>query len=425
MYNIDKNEIEKLESLLQDVEIPEVYRIKQEISCKKIDNISKEVNQKFHHSAFMVNLKSRMKGKKTIGIAVGSRGITNLDEIVKAIIRGLKLFPNISILVIPAMGSHGGATASGQKEILSEYGITEEALGVPIVKSMETVLLDFIDGEPIYWDKLAASLDGVVLINRIKPHTSFRHKVESGLFKIATIGLGNQKGAAAIHKKGFYGLGERIEKAGKYIFEKGNILFGVAILENAFDETESIHLIFPEEISAIEPKLLDAAKKNIPKIPFAESDVLIIDTIGKNYSGPGADPNVTGRFASGIESDGFKTQALAFLDLSPESHGNANGLGVADVITEQLCNKINFIAGYTNTLTSTLSLNAKIPMVMPSADLAIKAAIKFSHQTNIEDLKLIRIKNTLELETMEITEALTKELTPSIKITSGPQKMSF
>lgn len=422
-----KNEKEKIKKLLENITIPETYQIKQKLKQEKIDNISEEINYQFYKNEFYSELISRIKDKRKIGIAVGSRGIANLDKIVKSLVDCLIQFKNIDVIIIPAMGSHGGATADGQKDILAEYGITEEKMGVPIIKNMDTVILTNIDGEAVYWDKMAASLDAVVLINRVKPHTSFRHNVESGLFKIASIGLGNQTGAAAIHKAGFKTLGDRIEKIGRYIFNQGNILFGVAILENAFDETQSIHFIFPENIPTVEPQLLKLAKKNIPQIPFENADVLIVNEIGKNYSGPGADPNVTGRFASGIHSTGFQTTSLAFLNLSYESHGNANGLGVADVVTQSLVSQMDLVAGYTNTLTSTLSENAKIPMIMPDEELAIKAAIKFSHQTNLEQLKLIRIKNTLELETMEISRALLREAAKkdNIEIITGPEKMLF
>ena len=309
------------------------------------------------------------------------------------------------------MGSHGGASAEGQINILKEMGITEEYIDAPIKATMEVVKIgDTNDGLPVYIDKYADEADGIVVINRIKPHVGFRGKYESGLMKMITIGLGKQMGASISHDLGFRKMAENVYAIACKVIEKKNIIFALGILENSYDETCKIVIMGKGEISTQEPPLLDEAKNNLATICLAKFDILIVDEIGKDITGTGMDTNVIGRYHTPYASGGPEITKIVVLDLTEKSHGNGNGIGLADFTTRRFFNKMKLDQTYPNSITSTVQETIKIPMIMNSDKLAIQAAIKTCNILNKTKVKLVRIKNTLELKYIYISESLLEEV---------------
>lgn len=388
--------------MIEDIK---VKKIKQNFDRTKIDDLSEYIHQSFKNS----DLKNRIKPVYRIGITVGSRGITNLNIIVRAIVFELKNM-GASTFIIPAMGSHGGANSKGQKEILASYGITEETVGAPIISSMDVIKLGEVKKRiPVYFSKDALKADGIIALNRIKMHTDFKSKIiESGISKILVIGLGKAKGAASIHSMGVYGLKSVIPQAVELIIKKAPIIQGIGILENSYGQTMKISFIPPEDIIKIEPKLLEESKQLMPKLPIDEIDILISQEIGKNISGTGFDTNVIGRLHINGEKEPEqpKIKKLVVFDLTKESHGNAFGIGLADITTKRLVGKINFKNMYTNAITSTFLNRCKIPITMDNEKEAIKVALKTCWQIEPGNLKLIIMKNTIDLEYLYVSETV-------------------
>ncbi|MNO89657.1 hypothetical protein D3C76_811470 [compost metagenome] len=305
------------------------------------------------------------------------------------------------------MGSHGGATAEGQREVLAHLGVTEESMNCEIRSSMEVVkLAELPNGLPVYIDKFAAEADGIVVINRIKPHTAFRGPVESGMMKMLSIGLGKQKGAEACHQLGFKYMAENVPAMAKVIMQQKPVLFGVATVENAFDKVAIIQALTPEEILEQEAGLQEKAKELLPKLYFDQLEVLIVDQIGKNISGDGMDPNITGRYPTPYAYGGPDVNKIVVLDLTPQSEGNANGVGTSDFTTQRLVNKMDLEGTYANGLTSTVVSPTKIATTLPNDREAIQAAIKTSNVLDFTKVKMVRIKNTLMLSEIEVSETL-------------------
>lgn len=390
-----------LEKFVHNIDIPKMVEVQQDFGAVSLKDVEKELLQELNSPRIASSIKKDMK----IAVAVGSRGICNIFLIVKTIVSFLQA-KGADVYIVPAMGSHGGATEKGQRDLLASYGIDEKRIGAPIRANMDVEIFKTVGDRPIYIGKEALEADHVVLINRVKPHTSFRGKYESGLLKMCAVGLGKQKSAEVCHRDGFGKMASNVEELGSEIIKSELILFGVAILENEEEKTRRIRALLPTEIIQEEPVLLEDARNHIPRILIPECDALIVDYIGKNISGPGADPNVTGLFAVAGVSGGLKSNASTYLDLTDESHGNANGVGVADVITRRLYEKIDFGMTYPNALTSTLATNVKIPLIMDNQRDAIKTAIKFGWETDPKKVRLIRIKNTLEVEKIYISEGL-------------------
>ena len=264
-------------------------KIKQHFSDNSLADVRGELSKE------LIRLRPFIKPGATITLAVGSRGIRNLTLVVKEVaefIRKNRAYP----VIVPAMGSHGGATAEGQAEVLAGYGITEESTGAPVRSSMEVVELPRVDSPvPVFMDKNAYNSDGVILINRVKPHTDFHGKYESGLIKMAVIGLGKEKQASAVHRYGVYGLSVMVPLIAKQVLSSGKIIGGIALVENAYDETMLLRALLANELLEEEPGLLEIARKNIASLPVDDIDVLIIDRMGKDISGVGIDPNIIGR----------------------------------------------------------------------------------------------------------------------------------
>ena len=308
------------------------------------------------------------------------------------------------------MGSHGGATAEGQRQMVESYGVTEEYIGAPIKSSMETVVIGHVkDGREVHMDKYASEADGVILLCRVKPHTAFRGEYESGMLKMLAIGVAKQQGAESCHAHGFGEMAKNVVDFGKVYLEKANILFGLAAMENSFDNTCKIEAVLKEDIVKREPELLKEAKALMPKIMFPKFDVLIIDQIGKNFSGDGADPNVSATYCTPYASGGPEFERYAVLDLSEETHGNAIGMGMADVSTKRLYDKVDFDACYPNALTSTVLSGVKVPLILNTDELAIKTAIFSAVHADKANPKIVRIKNTSHIDEIWISEALVPE----------------
>jgi hypothetical protein len=347
----------------------------------------------------------------SVAIAVGSRGIEHIAEFVTEIVTWVKLHGAIPFIV-PAMGSHGGATAGGQTAVLQGYGISEESTGAPIRSSMDTVELPSGDaGVPIYCDKNAFAADHVIIINRIKPHTSFHGQYESGLMKMLAIGLGKQRQAEAIHKMGVIGLRDIMPKVAMQVLEHTNIYLGIAVIENAYDNTHTIAVLPANEIPDKEPELLLLAKSLMPKLPVDDIDLLIVDEMGKNISGLGMDPNIIGRLKihGQPEPDTPRIKCIIVRDLTAQSHGNATGMGLADIITDQFAKKIDFKATYANILTTGFLERGKMPIVAENDDDAVEIALN-ALNIPLEEMRILHIKNTLHLDTFFASTAIVREL---------------
>lgn len=412
-----------IDQLLEPIPIPQVVKVKQYFERPIITDIADQIRIKMEASGIL----KRVTQGQRIAITAGSRGIDNMPLVLQTVIQIIKekgAYP----FIVPAMGSHGGATAAGQKALLASRGITEETMGVPILSDMEPVKLgESENGLPVYFDRNALEADWTILVNRVKPHTHFHGPIESGLQKMMVIGLGKQLGADFCHDQGFDKMAEHIPEIAKIIFAKANILCGVALLENAHHETCEIDVVPANKIQENEPGLLLKAKALCPQLYLKSFDVLIVDEIGKNISGCGFDPNILGRlFPYKIEGlPEFKRMAI--LDITAESHGGANGLGLSDYTTERVFKKFSREQTYANSLTSTVTIACKMPMVLKNDKQAIQACIKCSNRTDKASVTLVRLKNTLCMDEIEVSVNLIPEVLkhPELEIVGEPYSWHF
>ncbi len=381
--------------------LPQMTPVAQHFERRTLDDVDRAV------ATQMNRLPATDLSGKSIAITAGSRGISGLLEIIRAVVAELQA-RGAHPFIVPAMGSHGGATADGQVAVLQGYGITEQSTGVPIRSSMdvvETASLD--DGTPLYTDRIAVEADAIVVINKIKPHADFKGTHESGLAKMISIGLANHKGAVSLHDHGFAQFHNVVPEAAERLLEKLPILFGVAILENAFDELMQVEVIAKDQILNRERELLETAKQSIGRLNFPEIDLLIIDEIGKNISGEGMDPNVTGRPGSRLPGfDAPEIQKIVVLDVTAQSHGNGVGIGCADISTRRCVESLDLGAVYTNAITATILEPAKLPMILNNDEEAICVALKTCNRITPETAKIVRIKNTLEVHNIWVSPAL-------------------
>lgn len=413
-----------MESLLKDTKIPKMVKIRQHFEREAIVNIPEAVRTELMKDGMI----ERINPNDRVAIAVGSRGIGNLSLIIKEIVKAVKA-RHAQPFIVPAMGSHGGATALGQIEILKELGVTEDFIETPVLSSMEVVQVGVTEsGLPVYFDKIAhTKADAIIVTGRIKPHTSFRASYESGLAKMIAVGLGKQKGAEIVHEAGVENIPVRVEEIARQAIDKTHILFALGIIENAYEKTFKVTAMRADQIMEQEPALLMEAKQMMPSIMFEKCDVLIVDKMGKNISGSGMDPTIIKRNYSGSVQHIPLAQRIVILDLTKESHGNANGMTNADVCSKRFFNKIQFQSTYPNPLTNKLAQSVKIPMVMETDSLAIRAAMKTCFGVEYSQMKIIRIKNTLDLEYIWISPSLIEEARkiPEIEILSEPAYMDF
>ncbi|MGZ0085009.1 nickel pincer cofactor-dependent isomerase, group 22 [Caldibacillus thermoamylovorans] len=412
-----------LHDLLKDIPIPKVAKVNVHFDDTCIENVPLALMEKLQQD----HIRSLIRPGMEIAVAVGSRGLDRLVEIVATTVAFLKE-QGAKPFIVPSMGSHGGATAEGQRAVLAHLGVTEETAGCEIRSSMDVVQLGQLpNGLPVYMDRFAANADGIVVINRIKPHTAFRGPVESGLMKMLSIGLGKQKGAEACHQLGFKYMAENVPAMAKMMMEKKPVLFGVATIENAFDKVAIVDVLTPKEIIEKEPELQKKAKQLLPRLFFDQIDVLVIDQIGKNISGDGMDPNITGRYPTPYAHGGPDVNKMVVLDLTPETEGNANGVGTADFTTKRLVDKMDLEVTYANGLTSTVVAPTKIATTLPNDRMAIQAAIKTCNILDFTKVKLVRIQNTLKIGEIEVSEALIPyvESHPNMEVVAGPYEWVF
>lgn len=413
--------------LLKDVRIPRMFPARQEFPSAHIapEEIPEMVFRELSQECFARKIQPGMR----IAITAGSRGIRNVDIITRAVVDFVKSRGGHPFIV-PAMGSHGGATAEGQREILAGYRITEETMGCQILSSMEVVKLGISSrGKPVYMDKNAWESDGVIVSCRLKPHNAFRGKVESGPCKMMTVGLGKQKGASLVHQDGMNHIAENIPTMAEVVINSGKILFAIPCLENAYDETMKLEAILPENILTREPELLQMAFVNMPKILTEEGDVLIVDEIGKNYSGTGVDPNITGTFSTPYASGGVKVQRTCFLNLSEESHGNGLGVGLASAITKKIFDALDAEKMYPNCITSTVLASARIPCVVANDKEAIQICILTCNEIDREHPRVIRIPNSLHVGKIWLSESYYEEVRagtyPGLTAEGLPEELRF
>lgn len=389
--------------LLRDVPIPQMFHAAQRFPNAHIEreDIEKAVFDEIARSGMAERIKPGMR----IAITAGSRGIRNVDEITRSVVACVK-HCGATPFIVPAMGSHGGATAEGQKDMLAGFGITEEKMGCEIRSSMETVLLGYSElGKPVYMDRNAYESDGVILSCRLKPHNAFRGPIESGPCKMMTVGLGKQKGAEQVHSDGMDIIAKNIPTMAKVTLGTGKILFAIPCLENAYDQTMMFEAIPAEKILEREPVLLKIAFANMPSILVGAGDVLIVDNVGKNFSGTGVDPNITGTFSTPYASGGVSVQRTCFLNLTPQSHGNALGVGLASAITKRIFDEIDADVMYTNCITSTVIRSAMTPCVMSTDKEAVQFCIRTCNRIDMQNPRVIRIQNSLHIGQVMLSEA--------------------
>ena len=365
-------------------------------------------------------LNERIGPGARIAIAVGSRGLDNLTSIVREVCAYVKR-RDAEPFIVPAMGSHGGATAEGQADVLRLYAVTEETVDAPVRATMEVIELTGGDLPiRVFMDRLAYESDGVILINRIKPHTDFHGRYESGLMKMALIGLGKREGALAIHRYGAPGLRELIAPGASRVLAGGKVIGGVALVEDAYHHTMVVRVLKATEISDEEPELLEVARRNMPRLPMRAIDVLLIDRMGKDISGVGMDPNVTGRIGVNGERDPEAPQIGAMLvcDLTDQSRGNAIGVGLADVVTKRLYDKIDRAATYSNVVTSSFLERGKIPLVADSDREAFDIALRSCGALTSGRERIVRILDTLNLEELYVSPTLLDDMRdlPNIEV---------
>ncbi len=408
--------------LCEDVALPKMYWAEQYFDESHIpaEKIPELVREQLSRPEILEKIKPGM----SIAISSGSRGVANVALVTKSIVQFLKE-RGAEPFVFPAMGSHGGATAEGQKQILASYGVTEENVGCPIRATMETVQVGTVPDEnnmPVFSDKYAHAADGIILVGRIKAHTAFRGPFESGLVKMSVIGMGKQHGAETVHESGFANMARILPKVGRVVFDNNPILCGVGLIENAFDETWKLLALTPDEIWQQETGLLQEAKSKMGHILLNDLDVLVVDKIGKDVSGDGMDPNVTGRYAcpetAGVSESDLRAQRIVVLGLTEETHHNANGIGMADITTRRIVEDTDLDITYPNSLTSTVLNIVKIPFITECDRTAVQLSIRTCNMIDKKNPRIVRISDTMHLGKILISEALVPEAekNPNMKV---------
>ena len=387
---------------------PTIARVRQAFQQPEVADVPLAVAEAIRSS----RIAERVRPGGSMAVTAGSRGIAGIDRIVRAAVETLRAL-GFSPFVVAAMGSHGGGTAAGQRALLAEFGINETTMGCPVRCEMETEVVGTnAFGLPIHFDRNALRADGIVLLNRIKPHTSFTGRYESGLLKMLAIGLGKRQGAAQVHKLGLPGLRRLLPEVGAFLLEKTPVALGVALLENAREQTARVVAVEPEALLDVEPGLLDEARRLMATLPFDQIDVLIVGELGKNYSGTGLDPNVIGRQRVETMPDLPRpvVTRLAVLDLSVETKGNALGIGLADLTTDRLARAIDPVPMRVNSMTSNFLTRARVPLALPTDRDVIAASLDTCWRIARDEARMVLIPNTLELTTLWVTPALAAEV---------------
>ena len=385
--------------------LPKMYRVRQSFNKEHLEDIEGTVAREFAKA----EIRSQVKPGMRVALAVGSRGIRNLSRIVKCVVDQL-LALEAEPFIVAAMGSHGGGTLEGQLEILHTYGITQEAMGIPVVANNDVELLGSTSrGIQVYFDKLCLEqADLVIPINRVKLHTDFVDTIQSGMCKMLVIGLGHHKGCTAIHKADFSYFGDTLREATRLILSRAKVGFGVAIMENAYDQTLLVEAVPAGKMLEREAELVMLSRKNMPILMIPDIDVLVVEQIGKDISGNGYDPNILGKsfllkeFVLPVP----KIDRMVVLDVSPASHGSAVGIGIFDVTTRKLFDQLNMEAMYANDIALGCLDDCKIPLVAADEEEAIRVAVKVLQDNDPEKLKIVRIRDTLHMEEIQVSEDL-------------------
>ena len=385
--------------------LPKMYRVRQSFNKEHLEDIEGTVAREFAKA----EIRSQVKPGMRVALAVGSRGIRNLSRIVKCVVDQL-LALEAEPFIVAAMGSHGGGTLEGQLEILHTYGITQEAMGIPVIANNDVELLGSTSrGIQVYFDKLCLEqADLVIPINRVKLHTDFVDTIQSGMCKMLVIGLGHHKGCTAIHKADFSYFGDTLREATRLILSRAKVGFGVAIMENAYDQTLLVEAVPAEKMLEREAELVMLSRKNMPILMIPDIDVLVVEQIGKDISGNGYDPNILGKsfllkeFVLPVPKIG----RMVVLDVSPASHGSAVGIGIFDVTTRKLFDQLNMEAMYANDIALGCLDDCKIPLVAADEEEAIRVAVKVLRDNDPEKLKIVRIRDTLHMEEIQVSEDL-------------------
>ncbi len=404
------------------MDFPQMIRIRQKFKTPRLDDIPHEIKSQMKR----LGLGKKVASGQTVAVACSSRGIANYSTIVKTVVSSLKQM-GLAPFIVPAMGSHGAATAPGQQRVIEHLGITEKEIGAPIRSSLDVVQIgETKEHIPVYLDKLAAQADHLVLVNRIKEHTEFEHEFESGLLKLMAIGLGKQKGAATYHEAMLtYGYPRVILNVARKVLQYSNVLFGLGVVENGYNQTAAIGICPPENIKEMETDLLRTAKKLAPSLPFDRADILIIDEMGKEISGTGFDTKVVGRIGLPLvtrEPESPRIKRILVCDLTARSEGNAVGVGIADLITQRLLDKIDMDALNINTITGVCPEMGKIPLTLKNDREAIRTAIKCVGLIPLEQLKIMRVKNTSLISDVDISQGYENELPQRSDLTIVEEK---
>lgn len=413
---------------IRNQRFPHMLRLEQELyraplgEARLIETVRAEFRR--------LELGGKIKPGKTVALSAGSRGVASIDIVLRTLVEEVKRLGATPFL-FPAMGSHGGATAEGQKEVLATLGITEATMGCEIRSSMEVVELGKISsGLPVYLDKNASGADAILVVNRVKEHTNFRGPLESGLCKMMAIGMGKHAQAIEIHRYGVLGLRDYMPEVAGVVLAKAPIAAGFAILEDAYHNVCKVAGIAPADIPEAEKRLLEESRRNAPRLPVEDIDLLIVDFLGKNISGTGMDTNVIGRIGL-VDNLAFAAPHVRILvccDLSPETHGSAVGMGNADLITRRFAEKLDWRATYVNCLSSLGPGQARMPAVAQNDREAIRVALDFLvGGQEPETVRAVRIRDTMHLGTMEVSSVLQKELAgrKGVRVAGEPRVMSF
>jgi hypothetical protein len=405
---------------------PDMYRIRQRFVGPVVPDIPAAVAAELTR----IDVAALIKPGSTVALTAGSRGVANIATIIKATADYLKSL-GAKPFIIPAMGSHGGGTAAGQLDVLRHYGISEETMGVPLRATMEVVQIgETPDGLPVWLDKYAAEADHIGVINRVKPHTDFSGAIESGLFKMMTIGLGKYHGAQHYHRANVqYGYEHVIRTVGRTVLQRARIAFGLGIVENGYDQTAIVRAVRAPQFEETELELQALAKKLVARLPFDFIHLLIVEEMGKNLSGSGMDTKVIGRLMNIVEPPLTQPRILRIYvrDLHDDSYGNATGVGLADFVSRRLVDKIDPRATYINCLTGLSPESGRIPITLETDREAIDAALGTIGLVKPEAARIVRIQNTLRLEELDVSEALLAEVKQREHLTVlwGPKPLAF
>lgn len=420
--------LEQIKQLDFPADLPEtVLSVHQTFDAPEVEDIDAAVRYALKEDGLL----ARMTPGATIAVGAGSRGIANLPKIVKATVDGLRA-AGMKPFVLPAMGSHGGATAEGQKEVLKNLGVTEESVGCEIKATMEVKQIGQIpDGPPLYQDVLSAGADHCILVSRIKPHTDFRSHLESGPSKMCVIGWGKQFGAAIMHGGGGANFQKYLAPAARIYEENTNFVGAVSVVENAYDGTAKIVGLTADKVG-LEPeaKLLEEAKSLMASLPFPEIDILVVRELGKNISGTGMDTNIISRLLIPRQPEEFgdiDIAVIAVLDLTEETHGNACGFGLANITTARVVNKTDWVATYTNTITSGIfgMYRTSMPLTMPTDKSALEVAMRGCARP-WDDARMVFIKDTLTLDNIWVSPNLREAVEAHPRLTiKGEYKLEF